>query len=310
MKKTALLDFLRDTYAPSRITIGKATVYQIELTIRALQRWRRRRVFVEDLTEELLRDFLGEFSKDHSPASTNTARHRLLALWRSAWQQGLLPAQPRTSLVHRVRECPPPPEAWTAAEVARILFAVKWLRGTIAGIPKPDWWRSLILAAFDSGERRGALLAVSPADVSLRTGRIRFHKTKTGRVRTCCLHADTVVAIGNIYNAARPLLWPWPFSLVNLSGRFRAILKRARVPYGRGHGGLFHKLRRTSGTLVEANGGDGAKHLGNSRVVFERSYLDRRFIPDQLALLPRPQYATDRGQLGFLHRSAQKGVRP
>ena len=84
-------------------------------------------------------------------------------------------------------------------------------------------------------------------------------------------------------------MWPWPYSREALDKRLRKILKAAGVRHGRGQGGLLHKFRRTSGTLVEAAGGDGAKHIGNTRKVFESHYLDPRFVDrSQLNLLPRP----------------------
>ena len=70
---------------------------------------------------------------------------------------------------------------------------------------------------------------------------------------------------------------------------FSRICKRAGVRYGRRYGGLFHKLRRTSGTLVEQAGADGSRHIGNTRAVFERRYRDPRFMSRvALELLPRP----------------------
>lgn len=283
-----LQDFLHRVYFPSRLGLSESTAYQLTLTVRILERWAGRPVEVEALTETMLRDFLADFAGDRAGATINTVRHRLLALWRQAWQEELLPSPPRTKLIPKARDSPAIPEAWTAAEVGRILTAANRLRGTIAGIPRAAWWLSILSTAYDTGERRGALLAVAPADVGLEAGRIIFRKTKTGRLRVCSLHPDTLAAIRVIYNPAAELLWPWPHSRPNLSARFRTILSNAGVAHGRGRGGLFHKLRRTSGTLVEVSGGDGSRHLGNTRRVFEQSYLDPRFLPDQLGLLPRP----------------------
>jgi integrase len=85
------------------------------------------------------------------------------------------------------------------------------------------------------------------------------------------------------------LLFPCPYRREWLWRRFRAIVEAAGLTTPRGRMGLFHRLRRTSGSLVEANGGDGSRHLGNTRAVFERSYLDPRIIGrGQVELLPRP----------------------
>jgi hypothetical protein len=50
----------------------------------------------------------------------------------------------------------------------------------------------------------------------------------------------------------------------------------------------MHKMRKTAGTLVEANGGDGSKLIGNDRKNFVRHYLDPRFGAGQLQFLPPP----------------------
>ena len=87
----------------------------------------------------------------------------------------------------------------------------------------------------------------------------------------------------------RVLVYPWPWRRAALYRRMSGICRRANVRYGRGAGGLYGKLRKTSGTLIESAGGDGARHLGNTREVFEKFYYDARFAPSQIDLLPRPK---------------------
>jgi hypothetical protein len=72
-----------------------------------------------------------------------------------------------------------------------------------------------------------------------------------------------------------------------LGERFKRILKRAGIAPTPGR--LFRLFRVTSGSMVEANGGDGSRHLGNGRVVFLRHYCDPRILPGQIDLLPRPK---------------------
>ena len=88
-------------------------------------------------------------------------------------------------------------------------------------------------------------------------------------------------------------MWPWSKTREWLQKAVRKIFKKAGVAYGRPHGGLFHKFRRTSGSLVEAAGGDGARHLGNTRAVFEQHYRDPRIcVADAPMILPRPPATT------------------
>jgi len=262
----------------------------MEFSVRVLDRWAKRAVILDDLSEDLVRQFLCEYRRSHSAATTNSKRCQLLAIWRCAWEEGYLAQPPRARQIRKAREPRKIPEAWTAAEVGKILAAVDASKARpTEGIPSRSWMRSIFLVMYDTGERKKATLSVSPQDVDLVAGTIIFRNTKTGNHRLCELHPDTVAAIRAIYAPSRDRVWPWTKSREALDKRIKKILNAAGVRYGRGNGGLLHKFRRTSGTLVEVAGGDGAKHIGNTRKVFETHYLDPRFLDrSQLDKLPRP----------------------
>ena len=285
-----LRGFLRQVYVPSRLDLSSGAIEQLAVTIRLIERWAGSELSVYDLTEDLVRRFLADYRKGRAAATVNSKRCQLLALWQAAYDEELIDRPPRRKKVRKAVAQPEIPEAWTPSEVAAILESSQQDPGPIAGICAADWWQSLLLVIYDSGERRGAVLnSAEPRDLSMDGAWIVFRKTKSKAPRWCRLHPDTVKACRRIYDPARQFLWPWPYSREALEKRFRKILKRAGVRYGRGKGGLFHKMRRTSGTLVEAAGGDGAKHLGNTRAVFERHYRDPRFFSSDLERLPRPK---------------------
>lgn len=282
-------DFLREVYVPSRIDLTADTVRQMQISIRALEAFAGKRLTLGELSEDLLRKFLSAYRGRCSASTVNSKRCQLLALWRAAFDEEYLAAPPRTSKIRRARSFPLLPEAWTAGEVGRILAAADSAPGEIAGIPAKNWWRSLLLVIYDSAARKKEALATRPQDISLAGAWIAIDSRKNGR-RICPLHAETIAAVRLIWSAERTSVWPWPYSRESLDKRFRKILVRTGVPFGRGRGGLFHKLRRTSGTLVEANGGDGARHIGDTRKIFEAHYLDRRIVPQtQMERLPRPR---------------------
>ncbi len=273
----ALLAFLTTVYVPSRVDISAGSVDQIRYAITALERWHGEPVRIRQLSEPFIRGFLSSYAREKRPGTVNSKRGHLLALWQCAWEEGYLPQPPKRTQVRRARANPAVPEAWTTEEMRRILRAAE-----------TDWWRSILLTAYDTGERRGALLATRPAAIDLDRGCVVFTKPKSGRQRWCSLAADTVAAIRRVYVSAADRVWPYTGSLRRLDGALSGILDRAGVRYGRDSGGVWHKFRRTSGTLVEAAGGDGAAHLGNTRAVFEASYKDPRFFHSSVALLPRP----------------------
>jgi integrase len=288
-------DFLSSVYVPSRLELGHDSIYQMEITIRLFERWAGHALSLRDLGEDYVRRFLADYRQSHSAATTNSKRCHLLAIWRCAWEEEILAAPPRAKRIRKAKSTAAIPEAWSPEEVAKILAVAEGTTGETGGVPTALWWRSFLLVAYDTGERKGAMLRVQPCDLSLEGGWIVFQRIKTGGPRYCPLSDEAVCACRLIYDTSRRLLWPWPYSREALDKRFRAILRRSGVAFGRRRGGLFHKLRRTSGTLVEANGGDGAKHIGDTRAVFERHYRDPRFFGHgSLDRLPRPQFSGPR----------------
>lgn len=284
----SLSDFLHGVYVPVKMDLQPNHVDQISISIRLFERWAGQTVLLKDLSEDLLRRFLSQYRLEHSPATVNAKRAQLLALWQCAYDEELIGLPPRRKKVPRAKEPEPIPEAWTAEEVGKILAAASRTVGQIEGIPTPAWWKSLLLVFYDTGERRNAVFSVDSNEIDLNHCSILFSHRKGGRRRRASLHVETVAACRAIHDPERSRMWPWPFSREALDKRFRAILKAAGVSYGRKAGGLFHKMRRTSGTLVETAGGNGANHIGATRKVFERHYLDRRFFHDDLPLLARP----------------------
>lgn len=284
-----LWEFLHQVYIPSRIEISDGQVAQIEVTIRQIERFAERPIALDGLTEDLIRRFMADFRRTRAAETTNNKRRHLLALWRCAYEEELLDRPPRARKVRKLRAPPKIPIAWTAAEFGIVLQAAKASTRPIAGLPSAAWWESLLLVMYDTGERRGAMLKTFTEDLDFADCSVIFRHTKTGRPRYCQLRQQTMEACRRFRDPNRELMWPWPKTPEALEKRFRVILKRSGVKFGARHGGLFHKIRRTSGTLVEANGGDGAKHLGNTRKVFEDHYRDPRFFRDDLQYLPRPE---------------------
>lgn len=287
---TTLREFLFDVYQPTHLGIKPESIRQMDMSVGKLNEWAGRSVRIADLSEKMLLQFLAHYLElGRSPSTVNGKRCQLLALWRFAYEEGYIDRLPRK--VPRVRELLADPEAWSVDEMSRILQEGAREPGTIEGWPAGEWWVSLILALYDSGQRCGAVFQVASADVFLEEKGflLRAETQKDGRARWCPLSDDGVAAARKIWKRDRRRMWPWPWSREHRDRKFKVILERAGVRYGAGKGGLFHKIRRTSGSLVEAAGGDGSRHLGNTRKMFERHYLDARHVRRrQLDTLPRP----------------------
>lgn len=285
---TPSLSEFASEYYNSRLDVCERHKRQVLYTVDQLNSFATE-ITASDLSEELVGRFLSSLSC--SPATVDGKRSCLLAVWRAAWEAGLADRPPRAKLIPKPRVPDQIPEAYTLAEMRAILQAAAILEGTTEGIPSAGFWGSLIRVAYETGGRVGAIMRTRSEDFDERAGWLilRGSNDKTGKTHFFTLTRETTEAISLTSPCGRLFLWPWSKSQCWLSRQLvRLILIPAGVRYGRGRGGVFHKFRRTAGTLCEANGGDGARLLGNTRAVFERHYLDGRLAGNgQSQFLPR-----------------------
>ncbi len=232
-------------------------------------------VTICDLTPELVNSFLTALGPGRSPATVLQYRNIILSLWGWASDCGYC-EPPVCRRIKRPKVVSPIPIAWTAAEVQRL----------IAACDSP-WWNSLARTAYDTGLRRGDLLSLT-AD-NLRDGVITLRPSKTpNKIVARRIHPSTLAAIKVIETtkfsprANSDLLWPWHQGREKWFSDFRKIVAAADLV------GTFKFLRRTSGTLVEAeNPGAGQNHLAHSsRAVFERYYLDDGMVAGSSPMPP------------------------
>lgn len=293
------LDTYLEMHYAVRSACKDANLRQAGFAIQRFSQWLRRPATIDDLTDQNVCGWLRDYGKRVAPSTVNAKRRYVLAIWRAARKDGLLSTDPR---VPRVPECLDTPEAWTIDEMRAILSSTEALSGTVAhsdrwgnvrddtGILASDWWRSIILVAYESGARISQLMAVECRDFDLdkRWLKLRAETAKERRARIVWLSEDTVFACREHWTPNRKLMWPWPLTPERRDQILRWILRTAGVRFGRGAGGSWHKFRRTSGTWIEALGGDGARHIGNTRKVFQQHYLDPRIL-DQTNKITLPR---------------------
>ena len=282
-----IYEYFRESYDPARL-VGRApeTRAQYVTCCLAWASWPET-VEIDQVTSAKFGSFLGYcLAQKKAPATVNKYRRHLLAIFRHAHRQGVLPRVPEVPTVPEPGRLP---EAWTVADVERILSEARREEGMIGNVPAWLWWPSLLRCLYDTGSRISALLQTRPQDLSMadRWIVIRGDVTKTKRPEFHSLSDGTIAAIAPIYSVDAEHIWPWPWTPKRIYPRFRRILQRAGVRYGRDRGGLFHKMRKTSASLIAANGGDPQQHLGHgSASVTWDHYVDPRIA--------------GRGQLGFL----------
>jgi integrase len=278
-------------YCDMHLGLSSGGATQLNVAVRRMEAWRGNPVALEELSADAILGFLRScLSSGQSPATVKSKRTSLLTLWRAAAREGLAPpveSVPTIKVPQRL------PEAWTVEEITRLLAECRKVRGSVGPTRARDWWPALVLVCYDSGERIGALKAIQLDDFAPTHSSVIVRAAhQKGRMdRVFPLSAETVAACERLHqhDCDCELLFPYPFRRETLWRQFRRIVERAGLSAPKGRMNLFHKIRRSSGTLIESNGGDGSRHLGNSRAVFERSYLDPRIVGNgQLDFLPRP----------------------
>jgi integrase len=226
-----------------------------------------------------------------SPTTVNNKRRMLLTIWRAA-HRAKMACRPSARRIKKMVEPVPIPTAWTPVECGRIFAACQTLPGSVADLLKGQWWLSLFLTVYSTGERIRAIRNVLTRDCDLDAGTLllRWQTVKTRKNRLVWLLPESVEAIRSIHDPHREKLWPWPHGKRHFFRQARKIIESAGVPCPKSDGkNLFQRMRRTSGSLIEAAGGDGARHLGNSREVFEKHYRAASLCGgSQINLLPSP----------------------
>jgi integrase len=289
-----LLAFFETVYRPRRLPSGRpATVKLYRTYLNVFADWLRRPATTDDLTNDLVAAFLSYYSVGRSPFSVDTARSRLMALWRYARLRGTSPETPDL-LPGRLPELNP--EAWTLGELERLLAAARnWHPGRVERTAYPTrpslWWLALILVAYDTGFRRAALLALAWADLSRCSLTARAGNSKTWRDETRNIAPDTLTALAEIQDPERTTIFAFAATDATYYRHFDTLLRLAGLPSGPKD--KTQKLRRTSATAVAVAFSPTAAqhHLGHdSLATTERYYLDRTMLPavNTAAALPRP----------------------
>lgn len=250
---------LVENYVLSRELAESSVTYYRTLG-RLLCRWAKRRILAEefnvDLANRFLRDKQTEGRKSYYRKSLRNGLRALLGfhLGHAANIRGHLRPVKLDDLA---------PSCWSAAEVSRLIDACKFIRGA----ERQEYVRSLITVAYYTGLSQGDLHRLERKSFD-RAGVLRTKRNKTGK-RVVAVVSPAVLAMLDARPQAGPL-WPQTTSREAFRRLFARLVKRA------GLRGSFKTLRKSSGTLVEKlHPGRGHEHLGNTRQIFERHYLDR-----------------------------------
>ena len=247
-----------------------------------------------DLTHETVVSWLRHEVELHSPATANSRRAAILAIWREAAEHELVPPPrkvPKANAPTRV------PEAWTIEEVSRILEACRRVPGEWDGCPASTAWEVAISVLWDTACRLGSMLGARVVDVDLdrATWLVPAANIKGRRSdRLYRLHPDTVALIRGSLAEPRDRLFPFPHKPDRVWYHLRKILVAAGLPTTQRD--LFHKLRRSAESYAAAARGLAwaAQQVGHSEQVARRHYVAPSIVDTESLcdVLPRPTPGT------------------
>jgi integrase len=296
-------EYVRD-YELSR-DLRPESVRQIQISAALIEKWHGSPLPLASLDERLLSEFLLDYQRSgKSPSTVRAKRVQLLALWRSAADEGLCRAPTRR--VRRVSVPYTPPTAWTLEEAAQLVESCKSLkRRHKCGLRRADWWSLAIRIAWDTGLRWEDQTTRLRVDAITADGHIAIPQSKTGRVVVCRLSPSTLQQLQeSLALAPRELATPWGSSHETFANQFRRIVAAAGVRRG-----TWKWLRRGSATDCELQRpGSGSVHLGHtpgSRIA-ERHYLDPAILASRQT---NPRSLDDRSRsaiIGSCHESIQR----
>lgn len=283
-----LLAYL-DHYAALRPGLRPASLAQYRIAVRRLDAWAGRQVRLAELCPELMGRWLRSMASGCAVTANSKAR-QVKTLWRAAADEGH--CEPPRRLA-RLPETERVPKAWTIEEVNRLVAACRnarpdyWPNGQRPAL----WWPAIVVTVYWTGARVGAVLAARTSECDLTQGVLALVEPKTRKARLHRLPAKCVQALQPLYDPARELLFPWPYTRRVLWRQFRRLVEAAGLPAAKGNHNLFHKLRRTHASYAAARGGLAlaAASLGHSSAALTlKHYVDPRIYrqPSAADVLP------------------------
>jgi len=130
----------------------------------------------------------------------------------------------------------------------------------LPGLRPADWWRALVLAAFTTGFRRGALLALRWSSIDLIRREITLppELDKCGCGRRKPISGVLIDHLARIRTAS-PLVFPWTASGRTFDRQWYRI--QAVAGLGPGERFRFHDLKRACATAYAAHASPGVTQL-------------------------------------------------
>lgn len=231
---------------------------------------------LNELTDENIQRHMWRLvDEGRSRATANKDCAQLCAIWRFANRNNLISSWPS---VRKLQEPERVPLGWLPHEIDKIFESIDREPGRVSTAPAKLWWKCLLLVLIDTGERIGPMRKLPRTSLAGQYLLIPAELRKRGtRDKLYKLSAKTAVLLADLLSTHNePMLFPWDRCETYLYNRYTGILTRAGLSHD--SKSKFHRLRKTTASIVKRMGGDAQAAMDHSSARTTRAYLDPRIV--------------------------------
>lgn len=225
---------------------------------------------VSEMTPDLIDDYLTQALNHLAPSTVYNHRRMLGRLLTFAASERLVDASILRPL-RRVKRLPPSPEAWSHADIRRLLAVAADLRGGVK-VANSKLLRAWLLVAYSTGLRLSNLLEIRHDQI--RGQRLLVRQAKSKEPHVCYLDDLALEAIAQL-----PRLGPRIFGdLVcrdKILAKMRDLMRRSEMA------GSTKFLRRSGATYAVIAGKSATRHLGHKTADMQKYYVDRLLVAEE-----------------------------
>ena len=289
-----LAQFLETVFLPRKIRANaKNTMRLYRYTVRHFEFVIGRPAQLEDLCDANVQlTMRSMLERGCSPYTANKERSQLCAIWRFACREGRLKLWPN---VNAELEPERVPRAWMEPEIRKLYSHVDALEGNMRGleIPQRLWWRALLMVAFDTAERIGAVSGAEWDNLDgtwlLFPAEVRKGKRRDRLFELDMQTVEVLIRLRKLQ--CSHMMFPWPYSPSYIWTKYDAILRSAGLPHGPRD--KFHRIRKTVASIAHACGLNAQELLDHQDRRTTQKYLDPRFTRNAQACTVVANYLAD-----------------
>lgn len=242
-------------------------------------------IALDAVTQDRVNEWLGAMSC--SDRTKIKHRGNMLSILRDAADDGHC-SEPVARRIRKPRKPRPQPKAWSIDELQRVVRVCDDLIGNLrrhGGVcPACVYFGCLVRIAFETGLRRGNIIALTQADVH-DDGTVYVKHEKTGQPHVCTISQDTVKLFRQL-PGEKPFHWKDNKSFYE---RWRKICKAANVPRG-----ALQRIRKTASTSLWTEAPDNPTRvqmfLGHLTHDMWKHYVDQSKGTERPPAPKRPEF--------------------